>query len=120
VPIGPDLGTYLTTLLFLVLGAIAVAAVILAVAVAEHNIQVIAFALSIIGLTGRIAALLVAIFLYSLALINAIIYIPTENTPLPFQVGPSGLVALIAAIGISLLAYWPRPRDPQSTSKPVP
>lgn len=92
--------------------------VILAVAVAEENADVFALALSIIGITGRAAALLVVIFLYSLAVINGAIYLTNLNTALPFQVGPAGLVALLAAIGISLLANRAGPKKPQS--EPVP
>lgn len=91
-------------LLDLGLGIIAVAAVILAVAVVEHESAIISRTLEILGIAGRTVALTLALFMLSLAAVNAVVNIVTPIKNEPFQVGASTVLALLAGIGFALYA----------------
>ncbi|HET8909566.1 MAG TPA: hypothetical protein VFN11_21635 [Ktedonobacterales bacterium] len=88
----------------LLLGALAVGAVILSVVVVEHDGAVVLNTLHIFRLAGRIAAFTLAFFLYSLALLNlgAILFLSTKAEP--FQIGAGGLLALLVGGGLALYA----------------
>ncbi len=91
--------------LVLFLGVLAVSTVVIAVAVVEHDRTVIANTMRVLGIAGRAIALVLAIAIYSLALINAFV-IQVSNGAIkatPFQVGASGLIAL--AFGIVFTIY---------------
>ena len=87
----------------LLLGALAIGAVIFSVAVVEHDGNVILNTLHIFRVAGRIAGLTLGFFLYSLAFLNAaaILFLGTKAEP--FQVGAGGLLALL--VGGALAVY---------------
>ena len=87
----------------LLLGVLAIGAVILSVAVVEHDGNVILNTLHIFRVAGRIAGLTLGFFLYSLAFLNAaaILFLGTKAEP--FQVGAGGLLALL--VGGALAVY---------------
>ena len=87
----------------IVLFGVAVAAVILAVAVIEHNTTIFGRALRIAGIAGRALALLSALFFISLAVINAFLILIRAVNVTPFQLGAPILIALAAFV--SFLAY---------------
>jgi hypothetical protein len=87
----------------LLLGALAIGAVILSVAVVEHDGQVILNTLYIFRVAGRIAGLTLAFFLYSLAFLNAAAILFLQTKAEPFQVGAGGLLALL--MGGALAVY---------------
>jgi hypothetical protein len=89
-------GTYGNAFIQLGLGVIAVAAVILAVAVVEHDGEVIERTLQVLGIAGRTVALTLAIFIFSLAALNAFLLLINPNTSEPFQLGGATLIALVA------------------------
>lgn len=78
---------------------VAVAAVILAVAVIEHNTTIFGRALRLLGIGGRSLALLSALFFLSLAVINAFLILIRAVRLTPFQLGAPVLVALAAFLG---------------------
>jgi hypothetical protein len=78
------------------LGVVAVAAVILAVAVVEHDGRILRRTLAIVRLIGRTLAVTLAFFLYSLAALNAFAVLLFDSRAEPFQVGAPGLLALVA------------------------
>ncbi len=83
----------------LALGTISVLAVIAAVAVAEHDVIIIKRAINVFGMAGRAVALTLFIFFLSLSCINAfILFFNHQNPPMPFQVGPDSVLALLAFI----------------------
>lgn len=92
----------------LLLGMLAVGAVILSVAVVEHDGKVILNTLHIFRVAGRIAGLTLGFFLYSLAFLNAaaILFLGTKSEP--FQIGAGGLLALLVG---GLLALYTVLRD---------
>ena len=87
----------------LLLGALAIGAVIFSVAVVEHDGKVILNTLHIFRVAGRIAGLTLGFFLYSLAFLNAaaILFLGTKAEP--FQIGAGGLLALL--VGGALAVY---------------
>jgi hypothetical protein len=87
----------------LLLGALAIGAVIFSVAVVEHDGKVILNTLHIFRVAGRIAGLTLGFFLYSLAFLNAaaILFLGTKVEP--FQIGAGGLLALL--VGGALAVY---------------
>jgi hypothetical protein len=89
--------------LVLLLGVVAIGTVVIAVAVVEHDRTVIANTMRVLGIAGRAIALVLAIALYSLALINAFAVYVHLTDGRPFQVGASGLGAL--AFGIIFTIY---------------
>jgi hypothetical protein len=90
----------ITTLL---LGLAAVVALIVAVAVLETNTSIIAHTLVTLRDAARSIMLTWALFMYSLAAINAVAILLGATKATPFQVGAPGLLALL--IGIAVLAY---------------
>lgn len=80
----------------LLLGVIAVVAVIAAVVVVEHDVRILVRTVAIIRIVGRTLALTLAFFLYSLAALNAFAVLALGTQAEPFQVGAPGLLALIA------------------------
>jgi hypothetical protein len=95
---------------------IAVAAVILAVSVVEHNGKIILRTLQIFRVAGRIIALTLAFFIYSLAAFNAFLILINPAAPKPFQVGAPGLIALVTGAGFvayaALRERQPVPKEP--------
>ncbi len=87
----------------LLLGLVAVAAMIVAVAVLEENPAIIRQTLMTLRDAARAIALTWALFMYSLAAINAVAILLDATKAAPFQVGAPGLLALL--IGLSFLAY---------------
>lgn len=77
-------------------------AVILSVAVVEHDGKVILNTLHIFRVAGRIAGLTLGFFLYSLAFLNAgaILFLGTKAEP--FQIGAGGLLALLVGGALAL------------------
>ncbi len=100
----------------LLLGALAIGAVIFSVAVVEHDGNVILNTLHIFRVAGRIAGLTLGFFLYSLAFLNAaaILFLGTKAEP--FQVGAGGLLALLVG---GALAVYTVLRDRSRASAPV-
>jgi hypothetical protein len=86
----------------LLLGALAIAAVIVSVAVVEHDGQVILNTLHIFRVAGRIAGLTLAFFFYSLAFLNAAAILFLGTRAEPFQVGAGGLLALLVGGALAL------------------
>jgi hypothetical protein len=86
-------------LLTLLLGLVAVGAVVLAVIIVEHDGRIIWRTFDILRATGRTLTLTLAFFLYSLAALNAFFVLAFNTTSEPFQVGAPGLLALLAAAG---------------------
>ena len=89
-------------LLELVLAALAIVAVLVAVAVVEHEIGVIGRTLQIIGAAGRGVALTSGLFLVSLATFNAVANLTMITDLRPFQLGFSMVVALVAVGGLTV------------------
>ena len=86
----------------LLLGALAIGAVILSVAVVEHDGQVILNTLHIFRVAGRIAGLTLGFFLYSLAFLNAAAILFLQTKAEPFQIGAGGLLALLVGGALAL------------------
>jgi len=86
----------ITTLL---LGAFALAMVVLAVAIVEHDRAIIGHTLAIFSSASRAVLLIWAFFIYSLAVINAIAILLGITNARPFQVGAPGLIALVLGVG---------------------
>jgi hypothetical protein len=86
----------------LLLGALAIGAVIVSVAVVEHDGQVILNTLHIFRVAGRIAGLTLAFFFYSLAFLNAAAILFLQTKAEPFQVGAGGLLALLVGGALAL------------------
>jgi hypothetical protein len=104
---------YLNALVEIVLGAVAVGGVIAAVAVVEHNRISINKALDTLGDVGVATAILLFGFLLILSAVNVIIIgITKSQPPTPFRLGPSILLALVAAIGFVLNAKFRRSKQP--------
>jgi hypothetical protein len=87
----------------LVLGLLAVVAVVLAVAILESSADVFRRALTALRDAARSIALTMALFMYSLAAINAMVILLAITKVEPFQVGAPGLLALV--IGFAVLLY---------------
>jgi hypothetical protein len=85
----------------LLLGLLAVAAMILAVVVIEQEPAVAQKTLREFRLAGRSIALTWAFFMYSLALLNAVVVLLGITKAEPFQVGAPGLIALV--VGVMML-----------------
>jgi hypothetical protein len=90
------IGTYGDAFIQLGLGVISVAAVILAVAVVEHDGEVVERTLQVLGIAGRTVALTLAIFIFSLAALNAFLLLINPGTSEPFQLGGATLISLVA------------------------
>jgi hypothetical protein len=89
---------YVAALTNLALGALAVFAVILAVAVLEYSRPAITRALQIIAGTGRALGVVLILFLLSLAVLNTLLILTNVSPARPFQLGATSLVALVTAI----------------------
>jgi hypothetical protein len=101
----------------LLLGLAAIDTMIVAVAALEENPAIIRHTLATFRDAARAIALTWALFMYSLAAINAVAILLDVTKAAPFQVGAPGLLALL--IGAGFLAYegaqvaWPHPTRPQ-------
>lgn len=108
----------LTAIGFLLLGAIAVAAVLTAVAVNELNVKVIQHALDVFSIAGQTVAVTLTFFFFSLMALNAVVYLIGNTQVLPFQIGAAGFLMLLVAIGFSVAAVV-RHRMKQRAATPV-
>jgi hypothetical protein len=79
----------------LVLASLAIGAVILAVAVVEHDAAVLSNTFRVLSVAGRALALTLAFFLYSLAALNAFTIFVLHGTTEPFQLGMAAVFALL-------------------------
>jgi len=86
----------------LALGVFAVAMVVLAVAIVEHDSEIVRYTISIFNAATRVLLVIWVFFIYSLAVINAIVILLGITKVRPFQVGAPGLISLIFA----LLFFW--------------
>jgi hypothetical protein len=86
------------------LGILAVAAVVLAVAVVEHDGHIIERTFEVLAAAGRTVALTLAIFTFSLAALNAFLVLIRPGTTEPFQVGGATLMALVAGVIFTIYA----------------
>ncbi len=87
-----------------VLGAVALCAVIVTVLFVESDREVLDKTLRVFKDLGLIIAVTLAFFLYSLALLNVVAVLAAVTKSEPFQVGVPGLLSLIAAVGFSIYA----------------
>jgi hypothetical protein len=87
----------------LLLGLLAVAAMILAVAMLETSADVIRHTLATFRDAVRAITLTWGLFIYSLAAVNAVAILLSVTKAAPFQVGAPGLIALL--LGFSFLLY---------------
>jgi hypothetical protein len=100
-PFSPNsIANYGRGLLVIALALIAVGTVIIASAVVEHNVAVFIRTLSMLRRAGQAVTLTLALFLFSLAIINAVeVIVAHAAQPMePFQLGAATLFALILAI----------------------
>jgi hypothetical protein len=104
-------------LIEIALGLVALVAVVVTVAIADFNRQVIIDTVKQVGTFGRIVSLTLIFFSLSLAFTNAALILFNIDTSTPFQVGAVAVVGLIA-FGVSALisALQPGPRDTATTS----
>jgi hypothetical protein len=102
----------------LLLGLVAVAAMIVAVVVIEQEPAVVQRTLHEFRLAGRSIALTWAFFMYSLALLNAVAVLLGITKAEPFQVGAPGLIALL--VGVTVLMYESRQVSHQPASQAAP
>jgi hypothetical protein len=86
----------------LLLGVFALAMVVLAVALVEHDREIVNYTLSIFNAAARVVLVIWVFFIYSLAVINAIVILLGVTKVRPFQVGAPGLISVIFA----LLFFW--------------
>jgi hypothetical protein len=86
----------------LLLGIFALAMVVLAVALVEHDREIVRYTLSIFAAAARVVLVIWVFFIYSLAVINAIVILLGITAVRPFQVGAPGLISLIFAV----LFFW--------------
>jgi hypothetical protein len=101
-----------------VLLLVSAAAVVLAVAVVEHDLGVIKRTLQVLGVTGQVVAYTLVFFTLSLAAVNALLIKVGTITVEPFQIGGVSLIALIAGGILSIyVAIMPRPKP--STPPPA-
>lgn len=105
-------------LMELVLGVVAIAAVVLAVVVVEHDGAILQRTIRIYRVAGRSIALTLPFFIYSLAAVNAFAVLVSATKAEPFQVGAPGLVALVAG-GIFVAVTAVRARMPAKVLTPV-
>jgi hypothetical protein len=87
----------------LVLGALAIVAMVAAVAILEASAAVIWHTLSTFHDAMRAIALSWALFMYSLAAINAVAILVGATMVAPMQVGAPGLIAIL--VGFGFLIY---------------
>jgi hypothetical protein len=107
---------YTMGLATLLLGLFALAMVVLAVAIVEHNRAIVNHTLRIFSAASRAVLLIWAFFIYSLAVINAIVNLLGITQLRPFQVGAPGLIALV--LGIGFFVYESR-RDTDEAPSPA-
>ena len=77
---------------------LATVAVVLAVAVVEHDGKIIMRTLELLGVAGRTVAAVLFLFIGSLAAVNAVLVLVKPDAREPFQVGGDTLIALGAAL----------------------
>ncbi|MBA3823406.1 MAG: hypothetical protein H0X24_05785 [Ktedonobacterales bacterium] len=99
---------------------LAAAAVILAVAVVEHNGQVIQRTLRLLGIAGITVSVVLFLFIFSLAAVNAVLLIFNPSARAPFQVGGDTLIALGAAIVVFVYTAITSRGQGQSAPPPAP
>jgi hypothetical protein len=85
------------------LGVLAIVSVIVSVVVVEENRRIISRAIKIVEETGRVVALTWAFFLYSLAMLNAVVVLGGFTRAEPFQVGAPGIIALLAGLAFAIV-----------------
>lgn len=101
------------------LGVLAVLVVVAAVAIIEENGRIIQRAIKIVLDTGRVLALTWAFFLYSLALLNAVVVLAGVTKVEPFQVGAPGLIALAIGVAFGLVASLRPPMQRIARTAPL-
>jgi hypothetical protein len=90
----------------LVLGMLAIVAIVLAVAILEANAAVMWQTLTTFHDGMRAVALSWALFMYSLAAINAVVILLGATKVAPMQVGAPGLIAILAGVGFLIYEGW--------------
>ncbi len=111
-------GNYGNAFADLGLAILAVAAVVLAVAVVEHDGRIIERTIEVLGVAGRTVALTLAIFTFSLAALNAFLVLIRPGTTEPFQIGGATLMALVAGIIFATFATVRSRRTPVDPATP--
>jgi hypothetical protein len=89
----------------LVLASLAIGAVIMAVAVVEHDAAVLSNTFRVLRVAGRALALTLAFFLYSLAALNAFTIFVLHGTTEPFQLGMAAVFALMLGIVFAIYGF---------------
>lgn len=102
----------------LLLGLVSVVAMVVAVMVIEQQAAVVQRTLHVFRLAGRAVALTGAFFMYSLALINAVVVLLGVTKEEPFQVGAPGLIALV--VGVVMLIEESRHVSNEAEQQPAP
>jgi hypothetical protein len=102
----------------LLLGLVAVAAMVVAVLVIEQEPAVVHRTRHTFRLAGRAIALTWAFFMYSMALLNAVVVLLGVTKVEPFQVGAPGLIALL--VGMLMLMNESRHVSHAPASQPAP
>ncbi len=96
---------------------LAAAAVMLAVAVVEHNGAIIQRTLRLLGVAGITVSVVLFLFIFSLAAVNAVLLVFNPDARAPFQVGGDTLLALGAAIVVfAYTAITGRGQQPTTTA----
>jgi hypothetical protein len=83
-------------------GLVALTTVALAVAIVEHDGAIVRYAVEILGQGSRVVLVVWVFFIYSLAVVNAIVILLGMTTLRPFQVGAPSLLSLV----IALIFFW--------------
>ena len=96
----------------LLVGVFGLAVVALAVTVVEHDGGVVRYALRILGEATRVVLVIWVFFIYSLAVINAIVILLGLTTLRPFQVGAPSFLSL----AIALIFFWRESRVTRTSS----
>jgi hypothetical protein len=89
----------------LVLASLAIGAVIMAVAVVEHDAAVLSNTFRVLRVAGRALALTLAFFLYSLAALNAFTIFVLHGTTEPFQLGMAAVFALLLGAAFAIYGF---------------
>jgi hypothetical protein len=90
--------SYVMGIVTLLLGVVALVTVVLAVVILDHDRGIVRYTLDILGESLRVLLVIWVFFIYSLAVINAIVILLGITTLRPFQVGAPGLISLVVAV----------------------
>ena len=90
----------------IILGIVAIGAVIIAVAVAEHNTATLDRTVEVLTLATRGFVLTLVFFIYSLGVLNLVVLRLNANAPKPFRVGSPGIIALAASAVLIVYSAW--------------